>query len=310
MSSSGIQRLLLSLLLTLAGVIMVLVADQYQVNQLFYNLGLASIVAGIVSTFREIAILRTEAKDAGKIIAEMTHNKFADFPLDANGMRIVSDVRRGYDGYYYWAVNKDPQNLFFAGRSVLHRIDFDFVNERGLGPAEVVLERRLIQGSDIRILFIDPRSELIGRLAEEEGQTPVSLLSDVAVSIGICKRLYANIQGVQFPPKAALQVRIYNEIPYFAYHKEDSKVIVGFYFSPALGWKSPAFEVLDARTRDFFEAHFSLVFDRASDKTLLELSAVRGTLLFNDDLYESLYLTLADTLGSNKADQLIAGKKR
>lgn len=309
MGKGKILRTTFALALIPTGAVVVLISGPGLVGQLMSSLGLALIVAGVTSAFREIAILRLESEETGEDIAARVHKRLQESPPAAIGIRAVAPVRRGYEGYYTWAINTGPQELFFAGRSVLHRIDFDF-RERGLGSVEKVLARRLREGANISILFLDPRCDILERLAKEEGQTPTGMLSDIATSIGICKRLYGRLQGGKFHPQAQLQVRVYDEIPYFAYHKEDNKVIVGFYFRPALGWRSPAFEVIDAHTRSFFEGHFSSIFDRSSDRTLLELSIHRGTLVFNEELYQNLYLCLVNYLGKEKADQLISGSEQ
>lgn len=152
------------------------------------------------------------------------------------GIRQLSEVRRNYSGYYQWVNEQRPQDLFFAGRSVLHRIDADIRARTGATAADVIL-RRLKEGSKIHILFLDPRIDIIARLADEEGQTLNAMLGDIDTSLKICRSL-AELLEAQYkdlPPGAELSVRVYDRVPYFAYHKQDREVIVGFYFDSAKG---------------------------------------------------------------------------
>jgi hypothetical protein len=82
-------------------------------------------------------------------------------------------------------------------------------------------------------------------------------------------------------------------------------VIVGFYFVTALGSQSAAFEVVDAPTRSFFEGHFTTLFDRSSDRIVLEVSPNRGTPAFNEELYAELTGHLARSLGKAESERLL-----
>jgi len=55
--------------------------------------------------------------------ATEVHTLFVERPPAMKGIRFLHDRRRNYSGYYSWVNDQNPQDLFFAGRSVLHRID-------------------------------------------------------------------------------------------------------------------------------------------------------------------------------------------
>ncbi len=233
-----------------------------------------------------------KVEDSALLTAHAVHQLFKESPPQMTGLRLVAQRRRNFAGYYGWVNERTPQDLFFAGRSVLHRIDADIkVNTaNSSSSAEGVILRRLKEGSKVRILFLDPRTEIMERLANEEGQRLEAMLGDVSASLQICKRL--NDLLVQEPaplsPGAELTVRVYNRVPYFAYHRQDNDVIVGFYFSSAIGSSSAAYEAIDEDTKRQFGAHFERLLSDAAKNTLLEYDGARGRSDFNQKLFEDL----------------------
>ncbi len=309
MIKAKILRLTFSFCLVLLGAVCVLLDIPGKSGHLVAQLGFGMIVAGIVSGFRELAILRLESEETSDKIATQVHKKLCDCPPGALGIRMLSPVRRGYQGYYTWVLSREPQTLFFAGRSVLHRIDRDIRDHR-LISAEQVLARNIRQGASIRIMFLDPRCDLIDRLAKEEGQSREALLSDIATSLGICRRLHTLLStgDGRLDSKAEIEIRLYNEIPYFAYHKVNDDVIVGFYFSTLLGSSSAAFEIVDPQTRDLFSGHFMGMFERASPFWLLRINKHRPKSEFNSGLLEECRHALAHMLGEDVVKQLLEGE--
>lgn len=301
-----ILRLTFSVLLLPTGAVLLLTAGEGRFETLVSKLGLALIVAGVVSVFRETFILRLETEETADDVASRVHEKILQYLPRAAGIRMISEKRRGFDEYYTWATVTRPENLFFAGRSVLHRVDEDFQRQRNLGPAEHILARKIKEGSQIRVLFVDPRSDMIERLAREEGQTERAMLQDIARSIGICRRLYDLLSKSPVELVAGLWVRLYDAVPYFSYHREDDKVIVGFYFTTSKGYESSAFEVTDAASRKLFEDHFLSIFDKADRHTLLEVGPHRNIPQFNDTLYGDLHKHLAEKLGQDTLDKCLA----
>jgi hypothetical protein len=296
MNRSKVLRLTFSLALLPSGALLVLLAGTGQWGFLLSNLGLSLMVSGVFGAFREIFLLKLETEESSETTAEVVYQKVVTALPRSDGLRLIAPIRRGFVGYYSWAIATDNQDLFFAGRSVLHRIDADF-HSRGLGRAEDVLYRRLRDGCSIRILFLDPRSDLLPRLAQEEGQSLDLMLSDIAKSIGVCHRLASLINKGELPHRSRLDIRVYDEVPYFSYHKVNNDIIVGFYFTTSLGSASSAFEVKDPGTQEMFSGHFTAIFAHSSDRILLEVSDRSSNARFNDALFVTLRDVLEKKLG-------------
>lgn len=235
------------------------------------------------------------ATETAALTARHVHQLFRESPPEMTGLRLLAPTRRNYSGYYRWVNERTAQDLFFAGRSVLHRIDADIKSNTGnrSSNAEGVILRRLRDGSKVRILFLDPRTDILGRLADEEGQTLEALVGDVLTSLEICSRLHELLQHEEtgsLKPSAALTVRIYDRVPYFAYHKQDSDAIVGFYFSTSIGSSSAAYELVDDDTKRTFGEHFERILSNARNNSLIEFDGARSErCYFNHELYSELH---------------------
>ncbi len=302
-------RLLSAIVLSLIGILTVVVIGpepSTREAELPNSLGFGFIVSGVATLFREWFVLKTETDESAEVIAAKTLDLMKDTPVGTKGLKMVTDERRGYSGYYSWPTVTEPQELFFAGRSVLNRINNDLLNLH-FGNAEEVLARKLKDGSSITVLFLDPRSNLIERLADEEGQSKMELLSDIAFSVGVCSRLYPLLRNTQLRPSAELHIRVYDEVPNFAFHREDKKIIVGFYFATSIGSTSAAFETIDDETGKFFQGHFDTVCFRSKNSRLLEIAPQTMAARFNSNLYEILCSSLVKDLGKRRAEGLIAG---
>lgn len=302
---SVLIRVLFSVIVGLVGALLVTLKPSPPAHRLFSDVGLALIVAGIVSAFHEAVIKRIEGDEAAREISEHVHRKLRDFQFTTSGIRLVSPVRKDFEGYYEWAVGANPEQMFLAGRSVLHRVDHD-LRKRSLGAAEVMLARRLHEGSTIRIMFLDPRSNLIPRLAQEEQQTTETMLSHLATSIGVSLRLYNKLKGVEFPNRAQLDICLYDEVPYFAYHAVGDQVLVGFYFASALGDASGVYELVDVPTRKFFEGHFHPMLWRARAAQKLLVALERGVPTLNQQLLSNIRLFLETQLPKEQVEQLFS----
>lgn len=233
-----------------------------------------------------------EVEVSALLTARAVHQLFKESPPEMTGLRLVAQRRRNFSGYYRWVNERTPQDLFFAGRSVLHRIDADIKanTANSNSSAEGVILRRLKEGSKVRILFLDPRTDIMERLASEEGQRLEAMLGDVSTSLQICRRLNDLLAQEPAPlsPGAELTIRVYNRVPYFAYHRQDNDVIVGFYFSSGIGSSSAAYEAIDEDTKRQFGAHFERLLSDASRSTLLEYDGARGRSDFNQKLFDDL----------------------
>jgi hypothetical protein len=107
-------------------------------------------------------VLRDEAEK--RVIEKLGEMLEAKIPklneiVKTTALRRLCDVRRNSEDYSRWIREGQAQTLFFAGRSILHRIDADVQRRRG-ETAEEVLFRCLTKGSTITILFLDPRIDI------------------------------------------------------------------------------------------------------------------------------------------------------
>jgi hypothetical protein len=217
--------------------------------------------------------------------ARKVHELFLRSPPGVTGIQLIEEVRRKCGDYYRWVYDDSAQDLFFAGRSVLHRIEEDNQSKVGIAAAKLLL-RRLQEGANIRVLFLDPRSSIIERVAKEEGQPLRSMLGDLRKSLKVCREL-ADLVGRSsddLPASANLSIMVYDKMPYFAFHKQDNEIIVGFYFNSAKGSTAPAYRVLDSATKKVFEEHFLSVANNSTTSTILEFNGSRSTFSFNDTL--------------------------
>jgi hypothetical protein len=154
-------------------------------------------------------------------------------------------------------------------------------------------------------MVLDPRSELVPRLAKEENRTPAEMLSEIARSVGVCRRLYSLLEKSPEGHHGAVCIGLYDEVPYFAYHREDKRIIIGFYFPTTYGSDSPAFELIDDDTRNLFSAHFAASLDRAARASTLLRLPRRGIPHFNDALYRELLGALSKTLTVKETEKLM-----
>jgi hypothetical protein len=177
---------------------------------------------------------------------------------------------------------------------VLHRIDADIQGRsNGKSSAVDVLFRRLKEESKISILFLDPRTDILDRLAKEEGQTPRSMLGDIEKSIAICHQLYEQLKEEKnLRAGASLTIRVYDQIPYFAYHRQKDEtideIIIGFYFRSAIGHSSGAYELIDDETKHAFGGHFDGIMSEATAGSLLEFDGARSGPYWNEKLFDLL----------------------
>jgi hypothetical protein len=305
MTKNEIIRLLFSVCLIPFGAVMILLHTGPE-GSLLSHLGLAFIIAGVLSTFHEGVLQRFEQGETASAVADEVDKRLKMAPLSATGIKLVSAIRKGYAGYYLWVMSTEPEEIFFAGRSVLHRVDADF-QARGIGTAESSIARRLSEGTKIKVMLVDPRSNLIPRLAREEGQTPQRLLSDIAISLGVCIRVHQLIKEKTLPASARLDIRVFDEIPYFAYHSVGELVIVGFYFSSTLGHQSAAYEIVDPATKEFFADHFRSIFSRASENYILRINPHSGRAELNESLISEFRATIVKAIGESSAEHFIDG---
>jgi hypothetical protein len=289
---SKLIQVIFSIALTLAGLVLILLTPQTikptPLDTLLYNLGLSATVAGVISLFQVLALKSSQDRETADQVTGQLEAYLRERPFDAKGLRFIAPRRQGISEYYGWCVADHPGEMIFAGRSVLHRIDKDLASREVAGSATAALTRSLLRGAQVTIMFVDPRSNLISRIASEEGQTELELLTDLQASVTICHRLYETVSKINLPVSARLDIMIYDAIPYFAYHRVGEDAIVGFYFSSIRGDQQAAYEIIDPKLREFFEHHYLSIRSGRARTDLLSINPHRSQLILHHEVFDSL----------------------
>jgi hypothetical protein len=239
--------------------------------------GIAIMVAGAVSLLTEIMI--------------EIRPPFGPSPdyLHASGIQMLANKRQGDDRYHTWVITRAPQDLFFAGRSVLHRIQIDF-KDRHLTPVEDILVRKISEGSTIKILFCNPLWNFIPDIAAAEGQTLAKIFDDFSKTIEIVKRISDKLLGTPVKYSGEIDIRIYEELFQYAYHRTENyettekKMYLGLYFARRQGCHSPLFEVFDSSIQTVFEHHFDDIFAKSTQLLFYPKHGLGAS--FNDNYYD------------------------
>jgi len=280
-------RVCASIIMCLFGVIIIQKAVDTGVGQigLVQSLGIALIIAGIVSTLREALLAPLTKADTKEsfddisrkidnvkgIVNESERKINTLFNHDDTGMKIIRNERLGFSGYHKWIVDTDALEMFFAGRSVLHRMEKDF-SDRNVGSVPDAFMNHMRLGSRIRILFLDPTWDILDQIASQEGRpNPLSLYNDLKTSLFLVKNLWDSLNQLKGSFPGSIDIRVYDTISQYAFHrvcdnaKDKVEMFVGFYFADMLGWQSALFDVNNKNIQTLFERHFSLLFDRARE---------------------------------------------
>jgi hypothetical protein len=270
-----------------------------QLSILAQKCGLAFIIVGIVSLFTEFVLEYLKPEPTHVTLDLLSRPR-------ETGMRMIYSPRKGFWRYHTWLLVNEPQDLFFAGRSVLHRVQEDF-RIRRLGPVEDAFLRKLEEGSKIKILFCNPTWDLIPVLAAAEGQRDKALYADLATTLGIVWRLWKKLESQSLPGE--LDIRMYEEQVQYAYHRTknlttgDKEMLLGFYFVQKLGCRSPLFEVDNELIQAEFEDHFVSVFARAF--RLFEYPAFGHGKQFDRELFARAKDHLVKQIGADDVVKLV-----
>jgi hypothetical protein len=297
-------RNLLSMLMIALGVIFVLATAGAggQRTKVWEDLGLALSIAGVVSFFQEAILSRFSKEDGLKLELERVRKSFSEdiqkIANSLNGPRIemLAEQRNGYAGYHRWVLERAPQQLFFAGHSVLHHIQADFKALK-LKDVEDAIAEKMSSGSKARFLFLDPTWDLFKRVAESENQTVSKMARDLRVSLEICKRLSDKLKAKDI--QGEIEVKVCRELVQYAFQhticsaNHFEEMLVGFYFAGILGTQSPLLTVENRSMRDIFSKHFVNIFDRASSRQVLYYSR-DGVGIFNEVLYSECLARIAE----------------
>ncbi len=260
------------------------------------SVGLAFIVTGITSVFHEALLWpfrRKETKaDSAKLLDEM-HRRFDEIRSNFKGpdVRMIAQKREGYGAYHRWVLEKVPQEVFFAGHSVLHRIQRDLSDRALCGSVEEALARRVAEGCNIKILFLDPTWEMLPVIAESENQKIKTVATHIATSLGICKRLWMALVPHPHRGNGSIEISTCRELHQYAFHHviggaDSVQMFMGFYFAKTPGLLTPLFVVESEDVQKWFAMHFDSIFRRQSPETTWLLSYQSSARAeFNDEHY-------------------------
>jgi len=224
------------------------------------------------------------------------------------GIQMICPEREGFAGYHAWLLERAPQEMFFAGHSVLHRVQLDFT-ECDFKPVEVALVKKLKENSKVKVIFLDPLWDYIDSIAAAEDEDPMDLRTNLAISLGICRRPWHGLEEAKLP--GTLDIRACQEYEQYAFHhvacreKGEEKMFIGFYFAERIGMKTPLFAVENERIREEFTSHFNAVFARATN--VLHYPTGGTNSQFNQGYFEKCQRSLAERLGHEKLNTLLSG---
>lgn len=271
--SRTIMRILAGIIMGLLGISVALLTINLTnpIGILGQSLGLSLIITGSITVFQESVLSplkRDELKDHIDRISFQSKENFERIfeLLRGPGIYMLSPERRGNLRYYKWLLERSSQQIVFAGHSVLHRVQIDFTNQ-GLLSIHEALSQKVSEGSKVRILFLDPSWDFLDKIARDEGQEPERLRADLAITLGISKKLWVLLEDKKFAGE--IEIRTCTELKQYAFHRvqckdrDEDEVLVGFYFAGKLGMKSPLFVIENEQIREIFVEHFNTVFERA-----------------------------------------------
>jgi len=277
-----IFRTFIALFITALGTTLLLAyqAPVDSIDILMKSLGMALAVAGTVATVREIAfgaLPDTSSIEEFKQLFDESNQRINTLSsrFEGAGMTMLAIQRQDFSLYHEWVVETSPQDMFFAGHSVLHRVEIDF-KQRNLGNVELSIKRKLQEGSHIKILFLDPTWEYIDKIANNEGEDPLKLRSNLAITVEICNKIWQEIKDLDLP--GAIEIRTCREFEQYAFHhisyrnKDNSYMLIGFYFADSDGgMNTPLFSVDNLTIRKEFSSHFAAIFRRSKKNGVRQL---------------------------------------
>jgi hypothetical protein len=265
-----------------AGIIFTLIpfslAESSIYKQIVLAIGLSTIVSGIVKLIHEFINSGIESEE----IAERTVTKasrsgpLADFVAERTFQRVkeqlqsmapgiveLSAHREDYPIYKEIWLSEEKQEIKILGRSVIDKVHQD-LNQFAKKSAVWGIRNKLLRGSKITIILLDPRSSLVRQISEGEGRLATDILRDLKRSIRICTDLYRELQTVTFSPGStrwALKIKFIDQIQYITYTDISNpdpsldKTIIGFYLNQ-IGFKQPSFKVVDRKMKIYFDDYF------------------------------------------------------
>ncbi|ACF44595.1 hypothetical protein [Pelodictyon phaeoclathratiforme] len=225
------------------------------------------------------------------------------------GMRLVAQQRSGYHGYEKW-INEKNDELFFAGRSVLHTIE-KYVKKRSeYNGIEDAILQKLKEGTTIKILILDPRSVVINLLTSEEtmnGQSQqvryFEMMRDIKFSFAIADKIGKLIDNKKNIDRLTgnITIMLYSDMPYFAYHRQGNEVLIGYYFIREVGSKSGVYKITDEFTKTEYNNHFECIWNHNNDDNHILITYIAEHNYFhaNRDIFNAIYTHVDDAMKQN-----------
>jgi hypothetical protein len=247
-------------------------------KQIILAIGLSTIVSGIVKLIHEFINAGIESEEIAErtvarasrseplaeFVAERTYHRLKDqLQSMTPGILELSAHREDYPIYKEIWLSEEKQEIKILGRSVIDKIHQD-LSQFVKRSAAWGIKNKLVRGSKITIILLDPRSPLVRQIAEGEGRIATDILRDLKRSIRICTELYRELQNVTFSPGStrwALKIKFIDQIQYITYtditNPDPSldKTIIGFYLNQ-IGFKQPSFKVVDRKMKIYFDDYF------------------------------------------------------
>lgn len=266
------------------------------------KVGMGFIVTGILTILFDTLGSRGVVSEFDRVAAEVRREVRSGVErvrsLSSVDVEVLEPKRSELAEYNEWL---EPgfgcQRVYLVGRSVMHAI------ARRMGDDEFIdaVVRKLWERDvEVSIAFLDPRAPFMQQLMREEGPGGARLPENICASLEICEDLAKQLGKKPERLKGSIKVVLYSMIPYFAFHRVDEKMILGFYYYGQLGQETSPLRI---RNKDFehsIKVHIDRIFAAAESEGRILLAAGRNVEpTFNEALFDAC-------VGACKS----AGKKR
>ena len=147
-------------------------------------------------------------------------------------------------------------------------------------------------GKNIRILMLSPASTAAKTRSREESSNEDFLPSKITEQVKALKRLHSRVERELKSQdyRGSLEVRLYDDLPYFSYFHTDKVMVMGLYYVHIRGLQSEALLIdakssIHAKMNDHFNALWIRSGKRGAQKMIL-CSIAKGRVQFNHALLE------------------------
>lgn len=146
----------------------------------------------------------------------------------------------------------------------------------------------------IRILMLSPHSDAARLRGIEEDSNENFLVDKIILQIKALKSLYhqAEMELNQAGATGSLEVRLYDELPYFSYFHTDKAMVMGFYYVHIRGLQSEAL-LIDEKSSIHAKmcSHFEKIWTRSGDSGAPKMTVCiisKDCMMFNHTLLDTL----------------------